>query len=269
MCRPQAAPHVAALPPAAGAAARGGGCSAAAAGGRGGWREIAQGEAPPYFARVRLFAGYQAQVFSPALSHSCYMSFSPTATGAGGAVANWAGRGWYRGGRGTVDVDARQAARTCADAQRAPGVHSLPGGCGRGVGGSAGCPADCVVHVGSTQHLQHECAVASQLFPRPRPCPRLTICALQLRRSPEGCTAELLYMYDGDKNGVCWHLGTGGGSQPWVNPVIAGRLQVRVSVGGGGRSLGAAVMGGGAARCVLRCELRSVDWLVTSSEDHG
>ena len=47
----------------------------------------------------------------------------------------------------------------------------------------------------------------------------------RLRRAP-GC-AELIYMYDGDKNGVCWHLGSRGGSQPWVNPVLAGRLQVR------------------------------------------
>ncbi len=47
-----------------------------------------------------------------------------------------------------------------------------------------------------------------------------------MRRAP-GCAAELLYMFDGDKNGVCWHLGTNGGTQPWVNPVLAGRLQVR------------------------------------------
>jgi hypothetical protein len=33
-------------------------------------------------------------------------------------------------------------------------------------------------------------------------------------------------MFDGDRNGLCWHLGTAGGSQPWVNPVLAGRLQV-------------------------------------------
>lgn len=47
---------------------------------------------------------------------------------------------------------------------------------------------------------------------------------LQMRRAP-GCT-ELIYMFDGDRNGVCWHLGTCGGTQPWVNPVLAGRLQV-------------------------------------------
>ncbi len=51
------------------------------------------------------------------------------------------------------------------------------------------------------------------------------VCAsLQMRRAP-GCT-ELIYMFDGDRNGVCWHLGTCGGTQPWVNPVLAGILQV-------------------------------------------
>jgi hypothetical protein len=45
-----------------------------------------------------------------------------------------------------------------------------------------------------------------------------------MRRAP-GCT-ELIYMFDGDKNGVCWHLGTSGGTQPWVNPVLGGQLQV-------------------------------------------
>jgi len=55
-----------------------------------------------------------------------------------------------------------------------------------------------------------------------------------MRRAP-GCN-ELIYMFDGDKNGVCWHLGTAGGTQPWVNPVLAGRLQVgagEVGVAGG------------------------------------
>ena len=69
---------------------------------------------------------------------------------------------------------------------------------------------------------------------------------LQLRRAP-GCT-ELIYMYDGDKNGVCWHLGTSGGTQPWVNPVLGGQLQVgwdcwlcrAGSAGAGGATCGAA-----------------------------
>ncbi|KAL4421040.1 hypothetical protein ABPG77_007515 [Micractinium sp. CCAP 211/92] len=56
---------------------------------------------------------------------------------------------------------------------------------------------------------------------------RLASSRFQMRRAP-GCT-ELIYMFDGDRNGVCWHLGTCGGTQPWVNPVLAGRLQVRAS----------------------------------------
>ena len=36
-------------------------------------------------------------------------------------------------------------------------------------------------------------------------------------------------MFPGDKNGVCWHLGTSYGSQPWVNPMLAGRVHVRAS----------------------------------------
>ena len=48
------------------------------------------------------------------------------------------------------------------------------------------------------------------------------------RRSPPGCT-QLIYMYDGDHNGVFWHVGTRYGSQKWVNPVLAGLLAVRAS----------------------------------------
>jgi hypothetical protein len=50
----------------------------------------------------------------------------------------------------------------------------------------------------------------------------------QRRRSPQGCT-QLIYMYDGDHNGVCWHIGTRYGSQKWINPVVAGLLSVRAS----------------------------------------
>lgn len=48
------------------------------------------------------------------------------------------------------------------------------------------------------------------------------------RRAPHGCT-QLIYMYDGDHNGVCWHVGTRYGSQKWVNPAVAGLLAVRAS----------------------------------------
>lgn len=50
----------------------------------------------------------------------------------------------------------------------------------------------------------------------------------QRRRSPQGCT-QLIYMYDGDHNGVCWHMGTRYGSQKWINPVVAGLLSVKAS----------------------------------------
>jgi len=50
----------------------------------------------------------------------------------------------------------------------------------------------------------------------------------QRRRSPQGCT-QLIYMYDGDHNGVCRHIGTRYGSQKWINPVVAGLLAVRAS----------------------------------------
>ena len=62
-------------------------------------------------------------------------------------------------------------------------------------------------------------ASAKLVTTRPSSCP-----PLQMRRAP-GCI-ELIYMFDGDKNGVCWHLGTRGGTQPWVNPVLGGQLQV-------------------------------------------
>jgi hypothetical protein len=56
-------------------------------------------------------------------------------------------------------------------------------------------------------------------------------------------------MFDGDKNGVCWHLGTGGGTQPWVNPVLAGRLQVRASSPACRSTDPKALVGAGFARC--------------------
>jgi hypothetical protein len=70
---------------------------------------------------------------------------------------------------------------------------------------------------------------------------------VQLRRAP-GCT-ELLYLYDGDRNGVCWHLGTACGTQPWVNPVLAGRLAVRASSPACRSTDPKALAGHGFARC--------------------
>ena len=48
------------------------------------------------------------------------------------------------------------------------------------------------------------------------------------RRQPPAAT-ELLYVSDGDGNGVCRHLGTGYGRHSWVNPVLAGRVQARAA----------------------------------------
>ena len=46
------------------------------------------------------------------------------------------------------------------------------------------------------------------------------------RRQPPAAT-ELLYVSDGDGNGVCRHLGTGCGRHSWVNPMLAGHVQAR------------------------------------------
>lgn len=50
----------------------------------------------------------------------------------------------------------------------------------------------------------------------------------QRRHSPH--CSELMYMSDGDNNGVCRFLGTAFGTQKWVNPVVAGRMEVRCRV---------------------------------------
>ena len=46
----------------------------------------------------------------------------------------------------------------------------------------------------------------------------------QRRHSP--ACRELMYLSDGDGNGVCRYLGTSYGRQEWVNPALANRLQV-------------------------------------------
>lgn len=47
-------------------------------------------------------------------------------------------------------------------------------------------------------------------------------------RCPDGCT-PLVYMYDGDTNGVCYYIATNYGEHSWVNPVTAGVLSIRAS----------------------------------------
>ncbi|KAK9831854.1 hypothetical protein WJX81_001923 [Elliptochloris bilobata] len=48
------------------------------------------------------------------------------------------------------------------------------------------------------------------------------------RRQPPAAT-ELLYVSDGDGNGVCRQLGTGFGRHSWVNPMLSGHVQVSAS----------------------------------------
>ncbi|DBB07891.1 TPA: hypothetical protein ACH3X3_009285 [Trebouxia sp. C0006] len=48
------------------------------------------------------------------------------------------------------------------------------------------------------------------------------------RRHPSACQ-ELMYMFDGDDNGVCHFIGTSYGSQEWVNPVLSGQIKVSAS----------------------------------------
>lgn len=44
-------------------------------------------------------------------------------------------------------------------------------------------------------------------------------------RHPSACR-ELMYMFDGDDNGVCRFIGTSYGQQEWVNPVLSGQIKV-------------------------------------------
>eukprot|EP00884_Botryococcus_braunii_P002666 jgi/Botrbrau1/123/Bobra.0022s0109.1 len=48
------------------------------------------------------------------------------------------------------------------------------------------------------------------------------------RRVLPSCT-ELMYGWDGDCNGVIYHIGCNFGKSAWVNPVLAGRLTVKAS----------------------------------------
>ena len=49
----------------------------------------------------------------------------------------------------------------------------------------------------------------------------------QRRHSP--ACRELMYVSNGDRNGVCHFLGRACGTQQWVNPVVAGAITVRHS----------------------------------------
>ena len=45
------------------------------------------------------------------------------------------------------------------------------------------------------------------------------------RRHPPACR-ELMYIFDGDDNGVCRFIGTSYGQQGWVNPALSGSIKV-------------------------------------------
>jgi hypothetical protein len=40
---------------------------------------------------------------------------------------------------------------------------------------------------------------------------------------------ELMYVFDGDKNGVVWHIATEYGTRQWVNPVLSKKIEVKAS----------------------------------------
>ena len=51
----------------------------------------------------------------------------------------------------------------------------------------------------------------------------------RMRLSPRSRApaVHLSFLHDGDQNGVCHFLGTNGSCQEWINPMLAGRLQVQ------------------------------------------
>ncbi len=55
----------------------------------------------------------------------------------------------------------------------------------------------------------------------------LAAARFQRRTSPQW--RELIYINNGDANGVCAYLGSNYGADTWVNPVLAGRMMVRAS----------------------------------------
>jgi hypothetical protein len=71
------------------------------------------------------------------------------------------------------------------------------------------------IAVESKRHVRSTCADAAA---RTR---------FQRRLSP--AATELLYMFNGDNNGVCHYLGTSYGQQEFVNPALSGMLQVVLS----------------------------------------
>lgn len=61
------------------------------------------------------------------------------------------------------------------------------------------------------------------------PTPMEIAAATRFRQRHTRGSTELMYMYDGDHNGLFWYLGTRHGSQSWMNPAILGIIHARAS----------------------------------------
>ena len=53
-----------------------------------------------------------------------------------------------------------------------------------------------------------------------------SLAAARFQRRLSPAATPLMYMCDGDHNGVCHYIGTAYGQQKFVNPALSGRLQV-------------------------------------------
>eukprot|EP00887_Chlorella_sp_A99_P006709 scaffold3.g6709.t1 len=138
------------------------------------------------------------------------------------------------GGAELAAVSAHPLAARCpllrelvGEAQEALAAEEAGGGAGRG--GRAGLRVDAPGALGAPRgRAAAALAVEHGRHVRALTPAELAASARFQRRHAPGC-AELIYMYDGDHNGVCWFLGTAYGTQQWVNPMTAGRLQARAS----------------------------------------
>ncbi len=79
----------------------------------------------------------------------------------------------------------------------------------------------------SSHHHHHHHHHRSGQLPAPQPSCGLPGARYQRRLAPT--CRELMYVYDGDQNGVISHIATDYGLKGWVNPVLAKRIEVRAS----------------------------------------
>ncbi len=54
-----------------------------------------------------------------------------------------------------------------------------------------------------------------------------SVAAARFQRRLSPAATPLMYMCNGDNNGVCHYIGTAYGQQKFVNPALSGHLQVR------------------------------------------